>query len=78
MNPISQSVIPYAEEMTKATQTQTAVSFGICSQGLKKALDVEKQEKSWRVGTLLKISQAFSMTIIIHAGALFHFAGLFH
>lgn len=68
MNPISQLLISFAEEMVNATQTEIAAKFGLSRAGLKKALDVEKPIESWRVGTLLKISQAFSITIIIHAG----------
>ena len=68
INPISKLLISFAQEMTNATQTEIAARFGLSRAGLKKALDPKKAIESWLVGTLLKVSHAFSMTIIIHAG----------
>lgn len=68
MNPISELLISFATDMTNETQTEIATRFGLSRAGLKKALDPEKPIESWLVGTLLKLSYAFSMTIIIHAG----------
>jgi len=68
MNPISQLLISFAQEMTNQTQTQIAAKFGLSRAGLKKALDPNKPVESWLIGTLLKLSGAFSMTIVIYAG----------
>lgn len=70
MNSISELLISFATDMTNETQTEIAARFGLSRAGLKKALDPAKTIESWLVGTLLKLSHAFSMTIIIHAGVV--------
>lgn len=69
LNPISQLLNQFINELLDDhTFTQIAQQLGMSREGLRLALRQDKQVASFKVGTLLTLTQTFPITIRISQG----------
>ena len=69
LNPISQLLNQFVNELSdKQTFTQIAKKLGMSREGLRLALRSDKQVESFKVGTLLMLTETFPITIRISQG----------
>lgn len=72
-NPITEMLKKLVDELSNNHQYKfhhIAKKVGMSREGLRKAINPNKEVESFKVGTLLKITTAFPITILISEGKI--------